>query len=36
MQFSEAQEKIKEITNDAEREIAELLLNMGFTFISAN
>ena len=36
MQFSEAQEKIKEITNEAEKEIAELLLNMGFTFIAAN
>jgi len=36
MQFSEAQEKIKLITNEAEKEIAELLLNMGFTFIAAN
>lgn len=36
MQFIEAQEKIKNIENDAERDVAELLLNMGFTFIDSN
>ena len=36
MQFSEVQEKIKKIKNDAERDIAELLFNMGFTFIDSN
>lgn len=36
MQFTEAQEKIKNIENDEERDIAELLLNMGFTFIDSN
>lgn len=36
MEFSEAQEKIKTIENDAERDVAELLLNMGFTFIDSN
>ena len=36
MQFTEAQEKIKDIGNDAEREVAELLLDMGFTFIDSN
>jgi len=36
MQFTEAQEKIKIIENDAERNVAELLLNMGFTFIDSN
>ncbi len=36
MQFTEAQEKIKTIANEAERDVAELLLNMGFTFIDSN
>lgn len=36
MQFTEAQEKIKTIENDTERDVAELLLNMGFTFIDSN
>ena len=36
MNFTEAQEKINSIENDAEKEIAELLLNMGFTFIDSN
>lgn len=36
MQFTEAQEKIKTIVNEAEKDVAELLLNMGFTFIDSN
>ena len=36
MQFTVAQDKIQSIENEAERDVAELLLNMCFTFIGSN
>lgn len=36
MEISEAQKKIAQIRNDAERNVAELLLNLGFDFIDSN
>lgn len=36
MDFSLAQEQISKIQNDGEREVGDLLLNMGFTLIDSN
>lgn len=36
LDFTEAQEQISKISNDGERQVGDLLLNMGFTLIDSN
>src|SRR5437879_5611522 len=36
MEITEAQKKISQIGNTEERSVAELLLNLGFTFVDSN
>lgn len=36
MQFTEAQDKVAKISNDLERSVAEMLLNMGFEYFDSN
>ncbi len=36
MDFTKAQEQISKISNEGERQVGDLLLNMGFTLIDSN